>query len=146
MYISLTSAKNNIFLLQIFNWGFCKRLFLIEMFLDTCFSGKKNYFICTFTLLRLRIEIHVHRGIQKVSSSRREGRRVLKKRTKTSRGRGSQAYTYVRSVKKITWFFKQQTEFFLIVACQLLKVLSFWPAYKSNFLLKRHIHFFSFLM
>ena len=133
---------------------FCCR-FLTEVFVKDCswlkcflipvLVGEKNYFICTFTLLRLQIEIHVHRGILKVSSSWREGRGFLKKRTKTNRGRGSEAYTYVRSVKKITWFFKT-TEFFLIVACQLLKVLSFWPAYKSNFLLKRHIHFFSFLM
>ena len=48
-FMSLTSFKKNIFQLsQVFN----KRLVLIEMFLDTYISGKKNYFICNDTSVK----------------------------------------------------------------------------------------------
>ena len=35
---------------------------------------------------------------------RRAGGRVLKKQTKTNRGRGGQAYLYIRSIKKLPDF------------------------------------------
>ena len=48
-FMSLTSFKKNIFQLsEVFN----KRLVLIEMFLDTYISGKKNYFICNDTSVK----------------------------------------------------------------------------------------------
>ena len=50
--------------------------------------------------------------------------RVLKKRTKTNRGRGVQVYFYVHSVKKIVWFFKQRIEFFLISCLAVAKGFS----------------------
>ena len=47
--------------------------------------------------------------IQKILSPWK-GPRGVRKQTEG----GGQAYLYVRSVKKIAWFFKQQTDFFLI--------------------------------
>ena len=58
-----------------------------------------------------------------------EGRGVafLKMQKKKKRGRGGQTYPYILSVKKITWFFKQQIEFFLIA--WLLKIFFIKRAY-----------------
>ena len=58
---------------------------------------------------------------------------------------GGQAYLYVCLVEKIAWFFKQQTEFFLICCLAVAKSFCCFepsPAHKGVFLLKRHRHFF----
>ena len=57
-------------------------------------------------------------------------------------GKGVQAYfLYIRSVKKTAWFFKQQTEFFLISCLAVAK--SFSVLSLGGFLLKRHnVYFF----
>ena len=47
------------------------------------------------------------------------------KMNKNENGEGSQAYLYIRIVKKNAWFFKQQTESFLVSSWHLLKVFLF---------------------
>ena len=70
---------------------------------------------------------------------RGRGRGVLKKRTKTNRGSGGQAYLYVRPVKKIPDFSNSKQEFFLMSCFAVAKgfaVLSLVQDIKLFFLLK----------
>ena len=76
---------------------------------------------------------------------RRGGVRGSLKTERKRTGEGGQAYLYVRSVKKITWFFIQETEFFLISCLAVAKrcsVSSLFQHIKVFFLLKRRRHFF----
>ena len=58
----------------------------------------------------------------------------FKKWMKTSRGKAGQTYLYVHSVKKITWFFKQQIEFFLISCLDVCvkNMVIFYVEFKNN--------------
>ena len=75
-----------------------------------------------------------------------EGGVVFKKQTKMNRGRGVKPIcTFIRSVKKISWFFKQQTEFFLTSSLPVAKSFSVFRLFqhmKVDFLLKTRGHFF----
>ena len=55
-----------------------------------------------------------------------EGGASLKSKRKQVMGGDGQACLYVRSVKKIAWFLKQQGEFFLISFLAIAKFLLFW--------------------
>ena len=92
---------------------------------------------------RLRIVLFHRKGSFKKYVCRAVG--VLKKRTKTNRGRGSSLS--VRSLcEKNCLILKQQAEFFLISCLAVAKCFCFGPspAYKGVLLLKRRRHFFSF--
>ena len=57
--MSLTSTKNNIFLIEVFNWVFDNRLILIIMFIEIgAFLGEIP--ILFVSVLWLRSEIYVH--------------------------------------------------------------------------------------
>ena len=89
-------------------------------------------------------------GIHKVRLSWR-GKRSLKKWMKTNRGEGVKPICMLALWKRVAWFFKQQTEFFLISCFAVAKsfaVLSLVQHIKVFFLkkdllLKRCRHFLS---
>ena len=58
-------------------------------------------------------------------------------------GRGRQAYLYIYSVKKVPWFFKHQTELFMVSDMAVAKCVSVHPNpfIKLFFLWKRCRHF-----
>ena len=70
------------------------------------------------------------------------GRGSSKSERKRTEGRGGQAFLSVRSVKKIVWFFKQQTEFllvsFLSVPTRFLSLVQ----HEKVFFIKKAIIFF----
>ena len=96
--------------------------------------------------IRFKTCVREERGHSKSTFvvERREG--VLKKGTKTNRERGEGSSLYVRSLcKKITWFLKQQAEFFLMSCLTVAKsfsVLSLVQHIKLFLLLKKRRHYF----
>ena len=100
------------------------------------------FFLCLYTCF-----IFLNKWvIQKLRCLCREDGGSLKSEQKGTEagggeGRRDQAYLHVQSVKKVSWFFKQQTEFFLIGCLANFSCFVLRPAYKSVFLLNSCTHF-----